>query len=352
MNIPIYQEDINITVNNKPTVIEITDSIPEPPLPEIFSNLSFISYVNNPILSPTSGWESHVVGDPFIIDKDNLFYLFYWAWGNAGRTGFATSTDLNTWTKYTSNPILNVGGTGTWDEHDAAKPVIILKDNIYYMFYAGKNTATLENTRVQIGLATSTDLINWTKEISNPLIEIGDEDEWDGGSIEPGAIYELDGVYYLYYFGIPKDGVGKQHVGLATSTDLLNWTKYDNNPVLKTGGLEDDWDYGWIAIGTRIIKIGDYYLTSYNGGNTIHSEILQEPGIKQAGLAYSTDLINWHKFSNNPIVTLGSSGSWDSGAIWRTHLYLKNNILYLFYNASTEGSIKEHIGMKQAVIGE
>ncbi len=50
-----------------------------------------------------------------------------------------------------------------------------------------------------------------------------------GGKLRWGSIAYLDGTYYIYY---TNGSSGLSHIGRATSTDLKNWTKYANNPVI------------------------------------------------------------------------------------------------------------------------
>jgi len=42
----------------------------------------------------------------------------------------------------------------------------------------------------------------------------------------------------LYYYEVFYSG--NRQIGIATSTDLVNWTKYPGNPIFKTGVSEPD----------------------------------------------------------------------------------------------------------------
>ena len=82
------------------------------------------------------------------------------------------------------------------------------------MFYVGlNNTAFMDELR--IGMATSSDGINWTREPSNPVLDMGPTGAWDEkGPFVPSALIK-DGVYYLYYLSgsSPNEAIG-----------LANWT--------------------------------------------------------------------------------------------------------------------------------
>ena len=64
-----------------------------------------------------------------------------------------------------------------------------------------------------------------------------------------------DGVYYIYYL---KDrGDSRNHsVYLATTTDFVNYTEYDDVVLESTPGAQDD----WIGIGSVVNVDGKYYL--------------------------------------------------------------------------------------------
>ena len=72
-----------------------------------------------------------------------------------------------------------------------------------------------------------------------------------------GAIY-YNGKYYLFYSG--DDGTSRR-IGLATSDDGINFTKYPNNPILSdpegTGYLDAPTIIRW--------KDGNFYMWAYNG---------------------------------------------------------------------------------------
>ena len=77
---------------------------------------------------------------------------------NERNLGHATSTDLRNWTVQARN-VLQV--PGTWDTHHVWAPHVVRKANdiTYYMFYTGVD----DNENQKIGVATSTDLVSWTR---------------------------------------------------------------------------------------------------------------------------------------------------------------------------------------------
>ncbi len=73
------------------------------------------------------------------------------------------------WERYPGNPILVPGVSGSWDAQGATFASVIYDDRVgeYRMYYHGYNTSH------QVGLATSSDGINWTKYLGNPIVAVG-----------------------------------------------------------------------------------------------------------------------------------------------------------------------------------
>lgn len=202
-------------------------------------------------------------------DDTGREYKFWYTGYDAGRDAdekihYAYSGDGHTWTKFGSNPIIaqraedpyvvkvddtyylyaeDKGGLGdayirrwsttdpegTWTDDgvisitNAQSPVVWVEDETWYLIYENYPTAPLD-----IRLATSADGLNWTAEATNPIIAIG-ETSWDADVIVPDDIYKQGDTYYLFYHA--QYQVGTWREGVASSTDLLNWTDSSNNPI-------------------------------------------------------------------------------------------------------------------------
>jgi len=274
-------------------------------------------------------WENGIIADPDVFYYSGLYYMFYNGGGTAG-IGFATSPDGTTWTKYASNPIfIPTGIAGQWDKTFRAKPSVVKNDadGLWYMFYSGDDNAELAT---RIGVATSTDLINWTPYVSNPVLSpavVG----WDDGRVDAPYVIKKGSTWYMYYTGEDADANYQYQVGLATSTDLLHWTKSASNPVVAVGAA-GTWDFGSTAIG-NVIKTSDSYVMVYDGWNTTPPARVSEAGVMRFGFAYSTDLITWTKFAGNPFFNTGGSG-WDSSKVYSPNLYLLGGKPVIYYNAT------------------
>ncbi|WP_162452591.1 family 43 glycosylhydrolase [Phytoactinopolyspora mesophila] len=93
----------------------------------------------------------------------------------------------------------------------------------------------LRHVNARIGHAVSTDLRNWT-ELPDAL-EPGPEGSWDDMSTWTGSVIRAEGTWHLFYTGISHAEKGlEQRIGHAVSDDLITWTKDAANPVLEADG--------------------------------------------------------------------------------------------------------------------
>ncbi|MDQ2946151.1 MAG: hypothetical protein M3Y27_09465 [Acidobacteriota bacterium] len=112
-------------------------------------------------LGPYGSWDEWGVADPYVIEDSGSLYMFYLGMDRAQRQrlGVATSTDGASWTKLRSNPVLELGSFGTFDESGLGEPAVWASNGFYWMLYTGRDHA--ENRR--LGLARSTDGVHWEK---------------------------------------------------------------------------------------------------------------------------------------------------------------------------------------------
>jgi beta-fructofuranosidase len=82
-----------------------------------------------------------------------------------------------------------------------------------------------------VGHAVSTNLRDWT--VVQDAIAISDSPAWDSWTTWTGSVVKGDdGLWWMFYTGTSREDSGdEQRVGAATSTDLMTWTKVENNPL-------------------------------------------------------------------------------------------------------------------------
>lgn len=144
-----------------------------------------------PVLEPGpfESWDEMGVADPYVLRIGPYFYLYYLGQDRARRQrlGLARSTDGVTWQKLRSNPILELGGAGAFDEAGLGEPAVWNSHGFYWMLYTGR---ALGETR-RLGLARSTDGVHWQKQ---PPVFSGTE-PWDSQVVcDPTVLVDGSGI--------------------------------------------------------------------------------------------------------------------------------------------------------------
>ena len=119
-------------------------------------------------LGPWGSWDERGVGDPHVIRADGKFYMFYLGQdrGRRQRLGLAVSDDGVAWAKLRSNPVLDAGADGAFDEQGLGEPAVWASHGYWWMLYTGRDRT--ENRR--IGLARSADGVTWARYSDRPVI--------------------------------------------------------------------------------------------------------------------------------------------------------------------------------------
>jgi len=175
-------------------------------------------YAGNPVINVTnSGF-----GSTFYDSSTSIYHNFT----SYGTILHYTSTDGRTWVADTAhNPVLTP--TQPWEGSNVGVPMAWKEGGTWYMLYRGGSPNV-------IGLATSVDAVNWVKSSANPVLS-GTPGAWDYQALDPWGVIKVGDTYYMWYNTIGAvAGLGRC-TGLATSTNLTNWTKDPNNPIFSGG---------------------------------------------------------------------------------------------------------------------
>ncbi len=272
-----------------------------------FLNLSegqtaWTKYSNNPVMIHTNLiTEFYAIGQPTVIMENDTFKMWYAAAGidHRGRILYAYSTDGINWTKYQNGAVvLNIGSAGQWDSKWLDTPEIVRTPTDYKLYYFGDDVDTSPPHNAAIGLASSANGINWTKYVNNPVLTKGDSVQWDGRWIESPAVIYDNGIYKMWYTGVGYDWRIK--IGYATSPDGITWTKYINNPVLSIGP-SGTWDDMWVGV-PAVIQRNNRFELWYSALSEADLTNGRYDTIR-IGFATSNDGINWTKYSGNPVLS-------------------------------------------------
>lgn len=291
-------------------------------------------------------FDKHAVDCPFVFQHNDQFYMMYVGFDGKGyQTAIATSEDLLHWEHLAvilrreegaGWDSVNVAGTWILKENSmTAAPTLKKYDGKYWLVYHAYPGIGYEEGSAKIGLAWTEDenLLEWNR-LPEPILTPEEGEDWEKGGLYKECLIEHEGQFYLYYNAKNQNhGRWKEQTGLATSTDLNNWKRYDGNPVLKVS--PDRWDSGFVS-DPCVVQHGEEWAMYFFGYNYKQA---------QEGIALSKDLYHWEK-DPEPIITVGEEGELDAIFAHKPSVIMHNDILYHFYTASRrpkEGDQTENV---------
>lgn len=302
--------------------------------------------LSRPIFSGDGEQDSYrkqAVDCSFVFYHNDKFYMMHVGFDGKGyQTALNTSENLIDWEYETTifkreeNEIRwdSIGIAGMWilKENDIHELPRLKKHNgFYWMIYHSYPSEGYESGPAEIGLAYTDDenLHHW-KRYDKPILSWRDGNEWEKGGLYKGCLIEHDDKFYLFYNAKnTKEWLWNEQIGLATSVNLSDWTRHNNNPVIKN--TDNGWDSAFCA-DPFILKDKDKWVMYYYGFNGVNA---------QEGIASSNDLLSWEKYPE-PIIKIGNENSIDSIHAHKPSILIYENVLYHFYTAV--GRPSEHLG--------
>lgn len=291
-----------------------------------FAQVNWTYFSEEPILSmdPEVSWGAY--GQPTVIIHNDTIKMWYAVAETGefdpvvrGRIHYAWSIDGFTWTKHQDNPVLDVGGTEEWDGEWLDTPGILWDGTEFKLYYYGDSTYSQGQDNTAIGLATSPDGINWTRQ--GIVLEMGEPDEWDGHHIELPAVHYVseNGLYAMLYSGMDRANYpapGFIQIGLALSFDGYDWVKWPDNPVVEYGSYPSWNDIG--VGGTAFIETDGIFEMWYTGIQIVEEPYSSWDSLK-VGYAVTLNGTNWIQYPGNPVLTANPGDStvfWAFDIIW------------------------------------
>lgn len=243
-------------------------------------------FSGNPILR--NGPEAYDIGKagPRVIRKEgpNDYRMWYEAVAAGPTTtdmGYATSTDGLTWTKRGTV----MAPSGGWEGNEVSPQSMLFEDGVYKLWYhAGGQTQSHRN----IGYATSTDGRTWTKR-DQPVLTVGQGGAFDDDETAEPRVFRVGGAYRMYYTG-KNESSERKSLGIATSPDGITWTKGATNPILDTNRWGNFWG------GAFFQEAGLWHLW--------HAV---ESGSGQLAYKWSRDGLQWTDGTRNPVLVTATA---------------------------------------------
>lgn len=276
-------------------------------------------------------FDEKAVDCPFVFWHDGAFHLTYVGFDGRGyQTGMARSHDLVNWTREgimlardPNDPVTrhNIASASILRENELYSRGRLIQVNGHYVcaWHAYPNAGYEEGPAV-IGLAFSKDLKHWKR--GAPILTAQDGGEWERGGLYKPYLTRIGETYYLFYNAKTAEKRWHEQTGVATSRDLVNWTRHAGNPILRNGppGAPD----------SRFAS--DPFVVSHNGQWAMYYFGLADDGKARELVATAHDPLNWTK-SGEILINFGPKGSIDDDYAHKPALVALNGDLYHFYCA-------------------
>ena len=226
------------------------------------------------VFDPSDGQNAK---DFALVQAADGFHIFHirglGPWGIADYEttfGHESSDDFLQWSYHA--PLDLRGPSGDWNDRNIWSPHVVAIDGVWHMFYTGVSYfGTVRETNLQrIGLATSTDLFEWTPaptecegvpgagclfDCAAMWTTWGSGGAYTGDCRDP-FLLPHDGGYVLFLTTRLNDG--REVIARASSPDARNWTLLD--PILATAGSKAESPAALLRDG-----VCELYWTASNG---------------------------------------------------------------------------------------
>lgn len=225
-----------------------------------------------------------------------------------------------------SEPVIDLGGLGEFDEFGSMPGSVIRHNNKFYLYYCGWTRAVSTPYNWEIGLAESSDGVKFIKCGRGPLI--GDSMDEPYLHACPIVYKQSENEWHMFYLsGVRwlKDGakVESQYVLVhAVSCDGFNWER-NSRPCL-TSMVEYE---SQTSAAILEDESGYHMFFSYRCGVDFRKTTGRGYRI---GYAHSLDLNHWKRDDYMAGFTLSNTG-WDSKMAAYPHVIKINNKYVMFY---------------------
>ena len=172
------------------------------------------------------------------------------------------------------------------------------------------------------GAAISGDGISWRRAKDTPILSVYDKDcgEWEGSCIYQPWLVEHEGRFFNFYNAAHG---GTEQTGLATGTNIVDWSRHPHNPVIPVcpGGYDEK-----CASDPKVFNDGDHWTMFYFGVGRGGVHIMT---------AFSRDLLHWTVHPEPLYRTGGHPGGLDKRYAHKISLVYNptNDTFFMFYCA-------------------
>ncbi len=241
---------------------------------------------------------------------------------------YHTSPDGLHWTQMADGPVFSEQDLPNKNHVPIGGSMHVEEDGtwVHYFYTWNKGSGRSVN---YIGRATAPDPLGpWTADEAY-VLEPGEAGAWDSEGVRRPFVMKNEAGYVMYYVGVN----GRAMIGMATSPDGINWTKYDDpettdsvyaesDPVFRPSNERGKWDERAVS-DPLLLQTPDGWVLLYASsiGNGV-----------QVGYALSDDGVHWRR-SKGALQTFEEIPN--KTALWSTELVYHDGIYYLFGEVKT-----------------
>src|SRR5688572_4100379 len=203
----------------------------------------------------------------------------------------------------TTGPVFTGSGPGHWDAAIRERGWILVEAGAYHLWYTGYDGA--REGQKKLGYATSQDGLHWTRHPENPI--------YSDGWTEDMMVVKQGDTYYMFAEGL------HDRAHLLTSQDRLHWERVGELDIRLASG--EPIPAGPRGTPTAWLEDGVWYL-------------FYERSDRGVWLATSRDRTQWRNVQDEPVLSLGPVGSYDSVAVACNQIVKFHGRYYMLYDAS------------------
>lgn len=207
-----------------------------------YDGVTFVPQDRTTLAVPRGGsYDAGEAQEPRVVFDGTTYTMFYMSSSSGGQQSISLATAASptgTWTKYASNPILQIGTAGSFDDTQIGTPTVVLDQTEpnaskrWKMLYNAKKS----DGKWRTGYATAPAATGpWTKQ--GLVIDVGASTDNDALWARAQSVVRYNNQWEVWYEGHSSDSV--DHLLRAVGTDLGTLTK-DGMPTYRDAAPGQD----------------------------------------------------------------------------------------------------------------